>query len=363
IVQKIQIRPNKEYDAVATAAEVERIVQEVPPVQVTIQPGEKIVSQGSVVTDQQIETLQFLGMLSHTSPLWQYLGVFLFLLMIYSLLIFYLRSYYPKTKGKEANIVLIGMIINLTLFLCKLISMITISDKVELAAQIGFLLPVSAASMLLTVLLGRGEAIFITVFLGILIGILMGGNLATATVAIVGGMVGIFQTTSVNQRGQFVGASFYIALANVLTILSWGLMNGQTYPILGVGVLLGILNGIFASILTIGLLPFLERAFGVTTMVSLLELSNTNHPILKRLMMEAPGTYHHSVLVGNLAEAAAVEVGANPLLVRVASYYHDVGKLKRPYFYIENQINGDNPHDKLQPTLSSLILASHVKDG
>lgn len=120
-----------------------------------------------------------------------------------------------------------------------------------------------------------------------------------------------------------------------------------------------ILSGIF----TIGFLPVFESVFDVVTTIKLLELANPNNPLLKRLLTEAPGTYHHSMLVANLSELAAEAIGANSVFARVACYYHDVGKLKRPYFFRENQMGGINPHDKIGPTLSTLIITSHVKDG
>jgi len=151
--------------------------------------------------------------------------------------------------------------------------------------------------------------------------------------------------------------------ANIILIASWGFLWSQSSEAILSGMVIGAINGFLSTILVMGTLPYLESVFGVTTVVKLLELSNSNQPLLKRLMIEAPGTYNHSILVGNLAEAAADEVGADPLLVRVASYYHDIGKLKRPYFFIENQSSSDNPHDNLQVSLSALILTSHVKDG
>ena len=123
----------------------------------------------------------------------------------------------------------------------------------------------------------------------------------------------------------------------------------------------GLINGILSD-LTIGSLPF-GKPFGITTSIKLLELSNPNQPLLRRLLVEAPGTYHHSMMVANLAEGAAEAIGANQLLTRVGAYYHDIGKLKRPYFFIENQISTENPHDKLTPTLSTLVITSHVKEG
>lgn len=122
-------------------------------------------------------------------------------------------------------------------------------------------------------------------------------------------------------------------------------------------------NGLISSIFTMGLLPYLENIFGITTSIKLLELANPNQPLLKKLLTEAPGTYHHCIMVGNLGEAAAEAIGANGLEVRLGAYYHDIGKLKRPYFFSENQFSGNNPHDNITPQLSTLIITSHVKDG
>lgn len=363
VVDSLDLQANKEYDAVATAEEVDRVMEEIEPVQVTVQPGEKLVSKGAYVTAEQIEALSALGMLSQSSQILPYLGLIVFVCLLYFLMIWYIRVYKPLQNRRPTDILLIGVIMILTLVLCKVVSLIRISDQVEVVTQIGFLMPVSAASMLLCVLLGKGISIFATMLLSIFASMMMSGQMIFGMVAIVGGMVGIFRSSTLNQRSQFMSASLYIAAANMVAIVAWGLINGQSYKVIGVGVLLGILNGVFASVLSIGLLPFIESGFRITTMMRLMELSNTNNPLLKRLMMEAPGTYHHSVLVGNLAEAAATEIGADPLIVRVASYYHDVGKLKRPFFFIENQMNEENVHDKLQPNLSTLIITSHVKDG
>ncbi|HCG99630.1 MAG TPA: hypothetical protein DE036_07545 [Actinobacteria bacterium] len=125
----------------------------------------------------------------------------------------------------------------------------------------------------------------------------------------------------------------------------------------------GLLGGISMAVLTIGTLPFLEKVFGITTDIKLVELSYANQPLLRELMMKAPGTYNHSIMAGNLAENAAEEIGANPLLARVGAYYHDIGKIKRPLFFVENQIGCENPHDHTNPSLSCLIITSHVKEG
>jgi putative nucleotidyltransferase with HDIG domain len=156
-------------------------------------------------------------------------------------------------------------------------------------------------------------------------------------------------------------AGIIVGAVNFAVIVALGLFAGD----LGVvqASYLGVINGIISSIFAIGSLAYLESLFGITSAIKLLELSNPNHPLLKRLLIEAPGTYHHSIMVGNLAEAAAEAVGGDPLLSRVGAYYHDIGKVKRPYFFAENQFAGENPHDKIAPGLSTLIITTHVKDG
>jgi putative nucleotidyltransferase with HDIG domain len=160
-----------------------------------------------------------------------------------------------------------------------------------------------------------------------------------------------------------------VAATNAAVIISTHLFFGDVsfeYDSLAgfsYSLIAGVGNGIFSSVVAIGLLPFLESIFGVTTAITLLELSNPNHPLLKELLMKAPGTYYHSMMVSNLAESAAESVKADALLTRVGAYYHDIGKLKRPYFFSENQLSGENPHARLSPNLSALIIGSHPKDG
>ena len=197
--------------------------------------------------------------------------------------------------------------------------------------------------------------------LALLLGVMSGNQFHFALVGFVGGVSGVYSVSKLSQRGDLVRAGIYVGAANVIIISVVGLITGLPWYLLITSAFsLGIANGLLSSILTNGALPYLETSFGITSTVRLLELSNPNNPLLKRLMTEAPGTYHHSILVGNLAEAAAESVGAEPLVVRVGAYYHDIGKIKRPYFFIENQLGGDNPHDKIAPTLSTLILIPSI---
>jgi len=363
IVNTLEIRANKVYDPVATAAAVENRLAEVKPVQVTIQSGEKIVEKGSIVSAGQIEALQFLGLQRSNTPFLSFVGLFIFVAIIYGVTVLFLRIYRRLYADQEANIILIGILINATLLAARFITAINISDRPEYADQLGYLIPVAACSMLAVVLMDTKMALYITLVSSLFIGVLTNGQMAVTLVAAISGLVSIYAVSHLNQRTQLVRASLYVSTVNLATIFALGLMWNQPMPVISLGLMMGFLNGILASVLTIGTLPFFESGFGVTTSVKLLELSNPNHPLLKRLMMEAPGTYNHSILVGNLGEAASEAIGADSLLVRVASYYHDIGKVKRPFYFIENQMPGENPHDKIAPTLSTLIITSHVKDG
>jgi cyclic-di-AMP phosphodiesterase PgpH len=163
---------------------------------------------------------------------------------------------------------------------------------------------------------------------------------------------------------SFFVAGLLVALAQVAVVLAFQL--GQRAEDLQMLLLIGagcLVNGLLSATLAVGTVSLLGRVFGITTTMQLLELANPTQPLLRRLLMEAPGTYHHSIMVGNLGERAAEEVGADPLLVRVGAYYHDVGKLRRPYFFVENQAGGENVHETLAPEVSAELVRAHVKDG
>ncbi len=363
LLEGLELTHNKEYDALATAQAVETAMNGVGMVQVTVQSGEKLVSRGAVVTEGQVEALQALGLHSDNSPASPYVGLAALVALGCVLLQYYLKLFQPAINKKPNSILLLTVILLLVLLLCKLISLIIGSNNGDFGQLIGYMLPTGAAAMLISVLLSQDLAIFCVALFAVFTGVMMNGQFACVLVALASGLTAAFCASRLNQRSQFVGASVYIALANGAVILGYGLIESYSLPYIGVGLLFGLANGLLCAILAMGTLPFLESGFGVNTTIRLLELSNSNHPLLKRLMMEAPGTYNHSILVGNLAEAAADAIGADPLLVRVASYYHDIGKLRRPYFFIENQHPGENPHDKLQPALSAVIITSHAVEG
>ncbi len=181
--------------------------------------------------------------------------------------------------------------------------------------------------------------------------------------ALIGSLAGVYSVSKMTHDYSLAKTGIWIAVVNFLVIGASGCIEQMDGGQLLTQCLQGILSGFGAAIITIGLLPYLEHAFSITTPIKLLDLAQANHPLLQRLLLDAPGTYHHSVLVGNLAETAANTIGADSVTVRVGAYYHDIGKIKRPFFFIENQVTGENPHDKIAPSLSTLIVTSHIKDG
>ncbi|HOB11746.1 MAG TPA: HDIG domain-containing protein [Syntrophomonadaceae bacterium] len=359
------LRPNLIYNAEATDQAIQEATEAVQPVQKNIKAGEIIVRAGDRVTAEQISILEQLGIQrtqSYTSTL---VGAGIFVLLSFWLVIQFLRRYYQDILKDDRLMLLIGLIFIIILLLTRFLTMIKISNNAEINALVGYLAPVAAGSMLIAILLDNRLAHFLTLIVALYVGLLTEGNqLFYGITAFVGGTVGVFQVYRLSQTSDLAKSGLYIALANIVTILTLSMIGGSSsWNTILVGIVIGAVNGILSAILMIGALPFLESAFSITSMIKLLELSNPNHSLLKRLLLEAPGTYHHSLMVGNLAEASAEAVGANPLLVRVGAYYHDIGKLKRPEYFVENQRGFDNPHEKIAPALSALIITSHVKDG
>lgn len=363
VFNNIDLQSNCIFDEAATVRAKKEAEKNEGPVLITIRKGQKIVGEGEIVTADQIEILHALGYQRTTSPFKTLLGIVVFLILLFVLTYLYLKRYKGKFIYKKNNVILLTLLVFFILLVTKLISAITISSNPAIAELVGYLIPVAAGSMLFAILLDSKIAIFLTFIISILVGILTGNQLTYAINAFASGVIGVYSVSRFSQRLDWVKAGLFIACANVVCIFSLSLINNLSWQLVLIAVFLGVLNGFLSVIFAYGSLPFLESGFKVTTSVRLLELSNPNQPLLKRLLIEAPGTYHHSIMVGNLAEAAADAVGADSLLVRVGAYYHDIGKLRRPYFFIENQLGGENPHEKLTPALSTLIITSHVKDG
>ncbi|MCL6634702.1 MAG: HDIG domain-containing protein [Peptococcaceae bacterium] len=358
------LRANTFVNYDKTRQKQEEAMAAVPPVMVSVKEGEKIIGEGEIVTEDHLAKLQALGLTRPRLPVSSILGIFLLVAMLMAVVLFYLYQQKREIYQHSGHLYLLGIIVLVVLAVGKAIIAINVSQWPEFGAQFGYMVPLAAAGMLIAILLDSRLAVLVVAVMSLLLGVMTGNQLRFGLVGLIGGITGVYSVSKLSQRGDLVRAGIYTSGANVVAIFIVGLVNGTPMGLLiSSSLALGITSGILSSILTNGALPFLEHTFRITSPVRLLELSHPNNVLLKRLLTEAPGTYHHSIIVGNLAESAADAVGGESLLVRVGAYYHDIGKLKRPYFFIENQMSCDNPHDKITPSLSTLILTSHVKDG
>jgi len=358
------LRPNAFINMEITKQKQEEAMSLVPPTMVSVKEGEKIIGEGEIVTEDHLIKLQALGLTRPKLPWPSILGVFLLMVLLVVVVLFYLYQQNRDIYNHPGLIYLLGIIVLVVLAVGKAIIAINVSQWPEFGAQFGYMVPMAAAGMLIAILLDSRLAVLVVAVMSLILVIMTENQIRFGLVGLIGGITGVYSVSKLSQRGDLVRAGFYTSGANVVAIFIVGLVYGTPFGLLITSSLaLGITSGILSSILTNGSLPFLEHTFRLTSPVRLLELSHPNNVLLKRLLTEAPGTYHHSIIVGNLAEAAADAVGSESLLVRVGAYYHDIGKIKRPYFFIENQMTCDNPHDKIAPSLSTLILTSHVKDG
>lgn len=351
-IANTQIKPNFFYDKEKTEELRKNAVKNVSPI--VIKKDQTIVKEGEPVTENQIEILKDLGLLNNNKWLeWYiYVGMGILIFTIILLQWFYLYKYYRYIFDDYGKLVLISILNCIALLLARTISLIS-----------PYLIPLACIPMLLNLLINYKISITISIINTLLISGIVDFNIEITLLAVLNAVLGAMILRKMQARNDILYSSLYISIINVIVTFSIGvLLSNNLLGVLQRSLLSGV-GGLITAVLTIGLLPFFESTFDIVTIIKLLELSNSNHPLLKKLLLEAPGTYHHSILVANLAEVAAEEVGGNPVLARVGAYYHDIGKIKRPYFFKENQMGGDNPHNKISPNMSTAIITSHVRDG
>jgi putative nucleotidyltransferase with HDIG domain len=325
-------------------------------VYVELQPGESILRKGDVVKPLDLEKLQAAGLTAPSVSWSDALGLGLLSALLVGILSLYLRLFCSGVLQKPNLLALLALILVLTV----LVGRVTIPGH----SVLPYLLPMASVGMLVTVLIDVQLAVVATGLLSVLLGVVAGNSLELACYYLAGALAGVMSIWRAERSLSFAWAGLLVGVVSAGVALAMRLLS-RDLDLLALGQLagIGVGNGILSAALAFGTFSVLGSVFGVTTVIQLLELAHPSHPLLKRLVVEAPGTYHHSLLVGNLAERAATAVGADALLARVGAYYHDVGKLVRPYFFVENQTGRDNPHDGLDPATSARILMAHVADG
>ncbi|MFA5389121.1 MAG: HDIG domain-containing metalloprotein [Candidatus Omnitrophota bacterium] len=350
------LMPNIKYQEEDTLSRKQAVAAKIKPTYKTIEvrKNELILSKGGRISKEDMAKLDAIEQREpYPFKITAFFGIALLIVLFMILLVLYIEFYEPDLIVGNKELILLASISVLMILASKLIIMSPWPSN---------LIPVSAASMLIALLLNNRLAIMTTCFLSIIIGMIAGGRLDIAGSSIVGGMIGIFAVRNVRRRSQLISAGLAVGFANMTYSIGIGFINSLDFGIYITEAFLGLLNGLMSAIIVTGILPIFETVSKTITDISLLEIADLNHPILKEMVIKAPGTYHHSLVVGNLAEAACESIGANALLARVSSYFHDIGKIDKAEYFSENQ-TGASMHDKLSPTMSSLIITNHVKNG
>ena len=354
--------PTQVYDASRTNTERDRAITRVKPVPGQIVTGTVIISKGEEVRQAHIDKFTALGLAHPKIDYNTAIALTLFVIFLVVLVSGYLKGYQMEVYGDHRKLALLSLVVALSMVGLKVGGgMLGLNLN---GLQMGYLgmMTVTAASMLLAVLLNTQVASLIAALLSIASGLTMNNEIRFAAMSLVSSLVGIYSVANIRHPSDLRRTFAALALTDVAMVWMVGSMGGDSLPEMVMGSGWVVATAVVASATFWIGAGILEKPFGITTHISLLELSDTNKPLLRRLVMEAPGTYTHSMAVGHLAEAAAESVNADSLLARVASYYHDIGKLRRPHFFVENQ-GVENAHDRLSPTLSALVITSHIKDG
>lgn len=352
------LMPNMVIDQETTEENRAKAREEVE--QVIFKQGQNIVIAGERVTAAQIAMLNALGLLEGTQfDVWLYVGIAMVSALVLLFFVLYLVLFARDVLRDLKQQALLLVILLLTLMLSRLF---TLADAYAIPTALGVLL----AKVLLGTPVAMGLNIIQSLLMGMLSlrisGTVTGQAFGVILISMIGGVVGIYFLRRRVQRSAVLAAGLYVGVVNFLSCMAVGLITNHDFSQVIHHSLYSMGGGVLSAVLCVGLQPALEAMFNLVTPSKLLELCNPNNPLLRRLMLEAPGTYHHSMIVANIGEAAAEAVDANPLLVRVGAYFHDIGKLKRPMYFKENQI-GENPHDHTDPFVSKDILCAHVTDG
>ncbi|WP_349769306.1 HD family phosphohydrolase [Bacillus sp. NTK071] len=364
-VAQQSIIPNYFLDPEQTEQSRQEAIEAVQPVM--IREGQIIVEEGAMINREVMEQLRLAGLLDDGFDAIPYVGLALLVLLLTGYLYYFFQDVRSRVRTSNTNLFIIVLIYFSTLLVLKLTSLL---QGIELPG-IAYIVPAAVGTMLIKMLFNEQLAIASGLLFAVCAGVFFNGeitgpmNASLAFYVLMSSLSGVFFLGKRNHRANILKAGLLVSLINIVSVaILLMLKNGQYSGMeLTYHMVFAFLSGFLSSMLTLGLMPFFEAGFRIISTTRLIELSNPNHPLLRKILVETPGTYHHSVMVANLSEAACESIGANGLLARVGAYYHDIGKTKRPHFFIENQMNMENPHDKISPHLSKTIIISHATDG
>jgi putative nucleotidyltransferase with HDIG domain len=361
--------PNFFFNKESTEARTKNASETVRPILFKVQKGEMIVRIGERISSEQAQKLHAIFQEQRSdNRLFTGLGTFFLILVLFYFPYRFACKNIRKFNPSNKDILVISLLITGSFFVFKTAMLIShnigpVFPSVD-TNNYFYLFPFAAGAMIIRIFINSEVALVYCSALAPLLGIMFNNSMFVVIYALLGSIVGAHGMRQCSDRSTIYTAGLKISVVNLALALAFQTFNNSLFTVQTIYVaFFAMIGGIISAGFVSGFIPVIETLFHYTTDIKLLELANLNSPLLRDLMIKAPGTYHHSVVVGNLVEAAAESINANPLLARVAAYYHDIGKASKPLYFIENQGGEENRHDKLTPSMSALILISHIKEG
>jgi putative nucleotidyltransferase with HDIG domain len=365
--------PNLIFDTERTQDRVLAAQQAVKPFQINIPEGQSIIEPNTKVTALQYEQLEAYRKALRKSEAGDfgmnslfYERALLTLLLVLGA-VFFLKTSRHRVRHNTRIFSLSGVLILCNLVLIRLVIELgdsVIAESTPIVVQIlPYLVPIILGPVVITILVGAGPGILAAGLVSTLNAMMQGNSLSVLLLSQLVCLVAIAYCRNVQLRASLVRAGSVSGATMAIGALLFGLRDNLTLATVLYQIVASVGTGVICGILVVGLLPILENLFKYTTDITLLELTDFNHPLLRKMQLEAPGSYHHSLMVANLAENAAATIGANPLVCRVCALFHDIGKMIKPEYFVENQRSGQNPHIERNPSMSALVIKSHVKEG
>lgn len=368
------VKVSMNYNGLETDMRKQRARANVKNTIIKVKRGESIIRSGDRLEPWHLTVIEGIRKeLLKTNHIYRFIGLFLFVSLVLFIVFFYAQRYIRRFKPNRKDLIFLGLTLITSLLILRMGVFISTAVRDALPFTIGtntlyYVIPVASGAMLVRFILNSEAAFIFSVMVSLFSGVYLGNSLEMMVFYLISSVYAAHVVARVDRRSTLFRGGLMVGMVNAVTLSSLSLISSAAVlsrveiSLLATNMIFGICGGLITPMLVLILSPIVEGLFNYTTDIKLLELANLSHPLLKKMLLSAPGTYHHSQMVGVLAEAGAQAIEANPLVARVGSYYHDIGKMKKPQYFIENQ-RGENPHDKLAPSMSALIIEAHVKDG
>ena len=366
------LKPNLIYSEEGTTRAIDRAIGLLEPELVLFEEGDTLLEPGAIVTPSDIERIAKYRSVEveRRGNSLVFNKLFIERLTLTAILIIvafvYIKEGLSEVHKRNRAIAITAVSILLNLLIIRIIMEIgesAFANTRPSLSMLPYVAPYALAPILVAVLVGGAPAVLSALIVSVIFGIIQDNSVEFILIAFLSGVIGGYISNNIRKRSKLVRAGLIAGITAGLAGAAIGLLSGFSLTLIGQQTIVALTVGLLTGVLAVGLLPIFEQIFKITTEITLLELTDFNHPLLRRMQIEAPGTYHHSLMVANLSENAAAAIGASPLLCRVCCLFHDIGKLVKPEYFTENQRDRSNPHDEKNPSMSALVIKAHVKEG